>query len=59
MIYTISFHCKASCRFFIKRNCVHENEIIERGSTYIKVNESFMKGYDWINSSYVYQINKN
>ena len=58
MNYIISFHCKASCKAFIKKNSIADTELLEKGSTYIKVNNSFMNQADWINSSYVYQINK-
>lgn len=58
MNYIISFHCKSSCKAFIKKNCIADTELLEKGSTYIKVNNSFMNQADWINSSYVYQINK-
>ena len=58
MNYIISFHCKASCKAFIKKNSIADNELLEKGSTYIKVNKSFMNQAEWINSSYVHQINK-
>jgi len=58
MNYIISFHCKASLKAFIKKNSISESELLEKGSTYIKVNYTFMNQADWINSSYVYQINK-
>ncbi len=56
IIYTISFNCYASCKAFLKKNSVAPNELIEKGNTFIKVDSSFMKQANWINSSYVYQI---
>lgn len=58
MNYIISFHCIASLKAFIKKNSIAATEIIEKGKTYIKVNHTFMNQANWINSSYVYQINK-
>jgi len=58
MTYIISFHCIASLKAFIKKNLIADTEIIEKGSTYIKVNSSFINQANWIKSSYVYQINK-
>jgi len=58
MNYIISFHCIASLKAFIKKNSIADAEIIEKGKAYIKVNYSLMSKAHWINSSYVYQINK-
>jgi len=58
MNYIISFHCIASLKLFLKKNSISDSEILEKGNTYIKVNYSFMNQANWINSSYVYQINK-
>jgi len=58
MNYIISFHCIASLKAFIKKNSITDSELLEKGKTYIKVNSSFINQANWINSSYVYQINK-
>ena len=58
MTYIISFHCIASLKAFIKKNSIVDSELLEKGNTYIKVNSSFINQANWINSSYVYQINK-
>ena len=58
MTYIISFYCIASLKAFIKKNSIADTELLEKGNTYIKVNSSFINQANWINSSYVYQINK-
>jgi len=58
MNYIISFHCIASLKAFMKKNSITDSELLEKGNTYIKVNYSFINQANWINSSYVYQINK-
>jgi len=57
MNYIISFYSIANANAFCRQN-TFENELIERGRTYIIVNEDFMTQANWINSDHVYQINQ-
>jgi len=57
MNHIISFFSIANANAFIRQNLVNDSEIIERGSTYIIVDDAFMREANWIESDHVFQIN--